>query len=137
MKKEMEIEALPDNFEEVVIFVEDQLEGTACTNKVKMQLKLAIEEIFVNIAHYAYGEETGTAKVVSELDSEQGELKVRFIDQGIPFDPLKKEDPNTNLTIEDRQVGGLGIFLVKKLMDKVEYEYSDGCNILTITKCIL
>lgn len=134
--KELVLEALTDNFKKVIEFIDEQLQDTACPPKKKMQINLAVEEIFVNIAHYAYGSETGMAKIVSELDPAGTMLTIIFIDQGIPFNPLQKEDPNTNLSPDDRQIGGLGIFLVKKLMNEVDYKYYEGCNILTIKKDI-
>ena len=134
--KELEIEALTDNLDDVMDFVDGQLEGTTCSHKKLMQVNLAVEEIFVNIANYAYGEDKGSAKIITEIDPEGALLKITFIDRGIRFDPLKKPDPDTTLEIAKRPIGGLGIFLVKKLMDEVEYKYTDGCNVLTITKDI-
>ena len=102
------------------------------------QLDLAVEELYVNIAHYAYAPGTGDVEIECEL-SEDGEnkvLRVTFMDKGTPFDPLAKKDPDITLSAEERGIGGLGIFLTKKFMDSVEYEYKDA-NILTIKKTLV
>ena len=101
-----------------------------------MQVQIAVEEIFVNLAHYAYGSEQGTATIRVEVGGDPLQVIITFIDQGVPYDPLKKEDPDISLSAEERQIGGLGIFMVKKSMDDVKYEYKDGKNILTISKKI-
>ena len=102
--------------------------------KLLMQTQLAVEEIFVNIAHYAYKDKTGEVNVLCELDKEKNLFTIIFEDTGIPFDPLKREDPDVTATAEERNIGGLGIFLTKKLMDEVSYENKDGKNILTLMK---
>ncbi|MBP3266840.1 MAG: ATP-binding protein [Ruminococcus sp.] len=132
--KELDIEAVIDNLQEVLEFVDVQLEGTGCSMKIQMQIDMAVEEIFVNIANYAYDPETGPAKVRVEVRPDGSAVSITFIDHGVPYDPLAKEDPDTTLSAEERQVGGLGIFLVKKSMDDIKYEYIDGSNILTIMK---
>ena len=93
-----------------------------------------MEEIYVNIAHYAYESEMGMATIRVEVGGEPLQVKITFIDNGTPYDPLKKADPDTTLSAEARQIGGLGIFMVKKSMDDVKYQYIDGQNILTISK---
>ncbi|MBR4416718.1 MAG: ATP-binding protein, partial [Victivallales bacterium] len=98
------------------------------------QIDVALEEVFVNIAHYAYAPETGTATV--RVKKGQGRVTVTLIDSGRPYDPLKKTDPDVTLPAEDRQIGGLGIFMVKKTMDEITYQYKNGQNILTIKKTI-
>ena len=132
--KELDIEALTDNLTEVMDFIDVQLEDAGCPMKVQMQIDLAVEEIFVNIAHYAYNPETGPATVRVEVKPDGSAVTITFIDHGIPYDPLAKEDPNLNLPLEQREIGGLGIFLVKKNMDDVSYEYVNGSNILTMKK---
>ena len=134
--KELKVDALTDNLDDVIQFVEEQLDETGCSQEKKMQLRLAIEEVFVNIASYAYGDGKGEARIVTDIDPEGTILKITFIDSGIPFDPLQKGDPDTTLAIEKRPIGGLGIFLVKKLMDDVDYRYSDGHNELIMVKDI-
>ena len=102
--------------------------------KTQMQVDVAVEEIFVNIAHYAYAPGTGAATVQAEASAETKTLTVTFIDSGVPYNPLEKPDPDVTLSAEDRQIGGLGIYMVKKSMDDMRYEYRDGRNVLTLEK---
>ena len=132
--KELDIEAVKDNITEVLGFIDEQLESTGCSPKTLMQIDLAAEEIFVNIAEYAYDPETGPATVRVEVKPDGSAVIITFIDHGVPYDPLAKEDPDVTLSAEERKVGGLGIFLVKKNMDNIKYEYVNGSNILTIIK---
>ena len=127
------IKAKLENLVDVTAFVESQLETLDLPMKTQMQIDLAVEEIFVNIANYAYSPEDGMAIIEVEL-TEDPRVIITFIDNGKPFDPLAKDDPDITKTAEDRQVGGLGIFMVKKSMDDVSYEYKDGQNILRIEK---
>ena len=132
--KKMKVEATGENLEKVMAFVDSVLEENDCSPKSQMQIDLAVEEIYVNIANYAYGDGTGTAEI--SVSVEAGELIIVFKDSGTPYNPLEKEDPDTSLSAEERQIGGLGIFLVKKNMDDVAYEYKNGQNILIIKKKI-
>lgn len=132
--KELELEAKVENLSEVVRFVDAQLEAADCPMKIQMQIDIAVEEIFVNIANYAYAPEIGTATVRVEVMGDPPSVDITFIDKGIPYDPLAKADPDVTLSAEERQIGGLGIFMVKKSMDDVKYAYLDGHNILTIKK---
>ena len=132
--KELDIEAVVDNLPDVLAFVDEQLENTDCSMKIQMQIDMAVEEIFVNIAQYAYDPETGPATLRVEVKPDGSAVIITFIDHGVPYDPLAKADPDTTLSADERQVGGLGIFLVKKSMDDIKYEYIDGSNILTIIK---
>ena len=132
--KELDIKALTENLDTVLAFVDEQLEAADCPMKIQMQIDLAVEEIFVNIAHYAYKPETGPATVRVEVKPDASAVMITFIDHGVPYDPLAKEDPDITLSSEDRTIGGLGIFLVKKNMDDVKYEYVKGSNILTLVK---
>lgn len=131
---ELQIDAKVANLDEVIAFLDKIMEEHEIPMKASMQLDIAVEEIFVNIAHYGYPEGEGTAKITVELPEDSSSIVIRFIDQGTPYDPLKKPDPDITLAAEDRPIGGLGIFMVKKSMDNMEYEYKDGCNVLTITK---
>lgn len=131
--KELEIEATVDNLGKVIDFVNEQLEQVGCSMKAQMQIDIAVEEIYVNIAHYAY-HPTGPATIRVELEQEPLSVILTFIDHGVPYDPLAKEDPDLTLSAEERPIGGLGIFMVKKSMDHVAYEYKDGKNILTLKK---
>ena len=133
-KGELRVEALKDKLPLVLGFLEEQLEQTDCSMKTKMQLDLAVEEIFVNIASYAYGSDSGTAVIRVALSENPDTIIVTFLDEGTPFDPLKQEDPDIKKSSDDRQVGGLGVYLVKNLVDGMEYEYKDGKNTLTVTK---
>ena len=132
--KELTIEATTGNIETVTDFVNEQLETLDCSMKVQMQVDIAIDELFSNIAHYAYNPETGSATVQVEVTENPLAVVITFIDHGKPYDPLAKEDPDTKLSAEERQIGGLGIYMVKKTMDDVSYEYKDGRNILKIKK---
>ena len=134
--KELTIEARVENLNEVLAFVDGQLEEMDCPMKTQLQIDVAVEEIFVNIANYAYDPNVGSATISMELEPETGMVAITFADTGIPYDPLKKEDPDVSLPVEERKIGGLGIFMVKKSMDDMLYKYRDGQNILTIKKCI-
>ena len=130
--KEITVKAETGLLDEVTDFVNAELEALGCPMKTLMQIDLAVEEIFVNIASYAYGPDGGDA--VIRIGAEDGEVCVIFEDRGIPFDPTAREDPDRSLSAEERKIGGLGIFLTKRIMDEVIYEYRDGKNILTIRK---
>ncbi|WP_303790978.1 ATP-binding protein [Ruminococcus flavefaciens] len=132
--KELELEAKVENLPEVLSFIDEVLEGADCSMKIQMQIDIAVEEIFVNIANYAYSPEIGTATVRIEVMADPPAVDITFIDGGVPYDPLAKADPDVTLSAEERQIGGLGIFMVKKSMDDVKYEYLDGHNILTLKK---
>ena len=132
--KELTIAATVENIEAVTDFVNEQLEALECPVKARMQINIAIDELFGNIAQYAYHPKTGDATVRVEVIQEPLSVVITFIDQGVPFDPLKNEDPDTGLSAEERDVGGLGIFMVKKSMDEISYAYKDGKNILSIRK---
>lgn len=134
--KELNIEAILENIPVVTDFVDEQLERLACPMKAQMQIDIAIDELFSNIARYAYNPETGPATVRVEVSENPLAVLITFIDKGIPYDPLQQADPNTKLSAEERELGGLGIYMVKKTMDEVTYEYKDGQNILTIRKNI-
>ena len=125
-------EALPD----ILGFVEETLEGYGCSMKIQMSLCVAIEEVFVNIAHYAYGGGEGPVTLGIGFDASDSTITFRMTDKGIPFNPLQKPDPDITLSAEDRDIGGLGIYITKKTMDCVTYDYENGENILTMIKKI-
>lgn len=132
---ELNIEAKVENLPQVLAFVDELLEQHDCSMRTQMQVDVAVEELFVNIAHYAYQPNTGSALIRAEiLEGDPPTLSVTFIDRGMPYDPLAKEDPDVTLAAEDRQIGGLGIYMVKKSMDDMRYRFEDGQNILTIEK---
>ena len=134
--KELTIEAKTSNIEAVTDFVNEQLEALGCPMKAQMQIDIAIDELFSNIAHYANNPEIGQATVRVEVIEDPLAVTITFIDNGVPYDPLAKEDPDTTLSAEERKIGGLGIYMVKKSMDDITYEYKDGHNILKIKKHI-
>ena len=101
-----------------------------------MIMLVAVEEIFVNIAHYAYGGNPGEAVIGLDVIPNPKSCRIVFRDRGVPYNPLEKTDPDITLSAEEREIGGLGIYMVKQSMDKVEYRYEDGYNILTIEKNI-
>lgn len=123
-----------DKLDDVITFVDTSLEGHEYSDKTLMEIEIAVEEIFVNIASYAYPPGTGVVSVETDISSKPETLIARFIDNGIKYDPLEKEDPDTGLSVEDTPIGGLGIFITKESMDDVIYEYKDNKNILTIRK---
>jgi len=123
-----------DTLPEVSEFLEEKLDEFGCPMKVAMQLQIAVEEIFVNIAHYAYPENDGDAEIDIVFNEEEKMVSIEFSDKGIEFNPLEKPDPDITLSAEDRKIGGLGIYMVKKSMTEVLYENKDGKNILTILK---
>ena len=125
-------EVLPD----ILGFVEETLEGYGCPMKIQMSVCVAIEEVFVNVAHYAYGGDEGYVTLGIGFDASDSTVTFRMADKGIPFDPLKKPDPDITLSAEEREIGGLGIFITKKTMDSVTYAYENGENILTMIKKI-
>lgn len=134
--KRLTVNAQTSELDQVLAFADTILEEAGCSAKAQMQINIAIEEIFVNIAHYAYPSGNGKAWIEIETDEAQKNVRITFEDQGIPYDPLKNEDPDITLSAEDRPIGGLGIYMVKKSMDEVSYEYSNGKNRLTIKKNI-
>jgi len=134
--KQLEIAAVVDNLPDVLAFVDEELEGADCPMKVQLQIDIAVEEIFVNIAHYAYTPDIGNATVRISIEGSQPAAVITFLDRGMPYDPLAREDPDVTLSAEKRKIGGLGIYMVKKSMDNVSYEYTDGFNMLTLTKIL-
>ena len=126
------IEALSD----VLGFVDETLENYECSMKIQTAICVAIEEVFVNVAHYAYGDGEGDMTLGISFEKESRNITFRMADKGTPFDPLKKPDPDITLSAEDREIGGLGIFITKKTMDTVTYAYENGENILTMIKKI-
>ncbi len=124
-----------NSLNDVLSFITSELEANDCPAKVQMQIEISIEEIFVNIAHYAYPPKEGDAVVGFEL-TDDGIISITFTDRGVPYDPLKKPDPDITVPASERKIGGLGIYMTKQSMDKLWYEYRDGQNILTMQKNI-
>jgi anti-sigma regulatory factor (Ser/Thr protein kinase) len=134
--REITIEAKIENLDEVLGFVDGQLEELECPMKAQMQIDVAVEEIFVNIASYAYAPGVGDAVVRFESSQDPASVTITFIDSGVPYDPVQKDDPDVTLSAEERGIGGLGIYMAKKAMDDMKYVYRDGQNILSISKSI-
>jgi anti-sigma regulatory factor (Ser/Thr protein kinase) len=125
-------EALSD----VLGFVDQTLESYECPMKIQTAVCVAIEEVFVNVAHYAYKDGDGDMTLDISFNTQSREITFRMTDKGTPFDPLKKPDPDITLSAEEREIGGLGIFIAKKTMDNITYAYENGENVLTMTKKI-
>ena len=121
---------------DVLSFVEAQLEQHECPMKIQTAICVAIEEVFVNVAHYAYGDGEGDVTFTIDFDKETRNVTFQMADKGVAFDPLNKPDPDITLSAEEREIGGLGIFITKKTMDTVTYAYENGENILTMVKKI-
>ena len=132
--KELTVKAKIENLAAVLSFIDERLEALGCGTRQQTQIDIAAEELFVNIANYAYSPDSGWATVRVEVDDDPLTVKITFIDRGVPYDPLAKADPDVTRSAEERKIGGLGIFMVKKSMDDVHYEYKDGENRLTIHK---
>ena len=132
--KEFKVGANVQNLSQVLSFIDSVLEENGCPMRTKMQIDVAVEEIYVNIASYAYGDAEGEAIIRAGVTDAPKSVEITFIDSGTPYDPLKKEDPDVTLSADKRPIGGLGIFMVKKSMDDMIYEYKDGQNCLTIKK---
>lgn len=134
--KEITVDATIDNVQTITDFVDERLEEMNCPVKAQMQIDIVIDELCSNVARYAYADRTG--KVTVSVDTVDKPMKVwlTFTDEGVPYNPLAKEDPDITLSAEERKLGGLGIYMVKKMMDEFHYEYKDGKNIVTVCKVI-
>ena len=99
------------------------------------KIRLSIEEVIENMVQYSY--ENGSGFLEVSTKQEDGVLYINFTDAGTPFNPLDKPDPDISLSAEDRPIGGLGIFISKQMMDKIEYKFKDGCNVLTMSKRVI
>ena len=134
--KEKVFSARKDALSEVMAFTEECLESFDCPMKSSMAICVAVEEIFVNIASYAYGKGTGEASLSFSFDEAERLMTLEVKDEGVPFNPLERDEPDITLSAADREIGGLGIFITKKTMDTVAYRFENGKNILTMTKKI-
>ena len=131
------MEAIKENIPRITDLVNTELERLGCSVKAQMAIDIALDEILANISRYAYAPGTGMVEVCVDHDPQNQTAVIIFRDSGIPFDPLQKEEPDTSLSAKERDIGGLGIFLVRKTMDAMEYRREDGFNILTIRKKIM
>jgi len=132
--KELSVEADRKNLLKVQAFIDEELEKAGCPMLTQTTIDVAVEEIFVNIASYAYSQESGTAVIQLTMYEDPPAVEIIFIDEGQPYDPLAKPDPDTTLSVRERKKGGLGIYMVKQRMDQMSYEYRDGKNVLTLRK---
>ena len=132
--KKIRVAATKENLETVTAFLDEILDEKDCPLKIRLQIDLALEEMYINIANYAYTPKTGEMELRVEFDEAERELTLVLIDSGIPYDPLAKKDPDVTPSAEKRKIGGLGIYLVKKTMDSMTYERRDGRNIVTMKK---
>lgn len=135
-EKKLTVEASLVNLDLVLAFVEKELEAASCPAKIQGQICVALEELYVNIANYAYEGQTGECIICLCISTDGNGKRLELIlkDKGKPFNPLDKADPDISLSAEDRPIGGLGIFMVKKIMDEVSYSYQEGFNCLTLVK---
>ena len=132
--KKIRVAATKENLETVTAFLDEILDEKDCPLKVRLQIDLALEEMYINIANYAYTPKIGEMELRVAFDEAGRELTLVLIDSGIPYDPLAKKDPDVTLSADKRKIGGLGIYLVKKTMDSMMYERRDGRNIVTMKK---
>lgn len=132
--KELTVEANRDNLLQVQSFIDEELEAADCPMATQIAIDIAVEELFVNIASYAYDGKSGPATVQVSVYEDPASAEITFIDCGKKYDPLAKPDPDVTLAAKDRTKGGLGIFMVKNSMDDMKYEYKDGKNVLTLIK---
>lgn len=132
--KELVVTAKKENLEKIIPQIQYELEQNHCPYEERLKIEIAIEEIYMNIVHYAYPFFEGKVTVQYEIQQEEKKIMVRFLDQGIPYNPLKRQDPEIQLDSSHRKIGGLGVYIVKKSMDHVSYLYKDHTNILTIEK---
>lgn len=135
IKKEITVPAKLNSLTDVAEFIENTLEEAGCPAGMVMTMSVATDEIFSNIARYAY-KNGGDATVALEISDKSGTISLTFSDAGVPFDPLAAPEPDVTLSAEERKIGGLGIFMVKKMTDNMTYEYKDGKNVLQITKSL-
>ena len=130
----LNIIARDENLNLVLDFIESELNMIKCSSKIKIQILIAVEEIFINIAHYAYHPDVGETTISCEILQNPVRVMIQFSDCGKQYNPLLKHDPDISKSAEQREIGGLGIYIAKKSMDNVDYKYENGKNILTIDK---
>lgn len=130
----LRIPARLEGMDVILAFVSLLLDTNGCSPKARTQLRMAVEELYVNVTLYAYPSGDGWAEIRGSVTD--GAAEFRLIDGGKPFNPLAKPDPDILLSGEEREIGGLGIFMVKTMVDELDYEYRDGCNRLTLRKLL-
>lgn len=129
------IDAKRDNLDRVLEFINNELLKFECEEMLLTKIDIAVEEIFVNISSYAY-ENQGEVEISCNVFEDNFMVEIELKDSGKPYNPLNRDNPDINLTIDEREIGGLGIFMTKKLMDDVKYKYENGKNVLSIYKKI-
>jgi anti-sigma regulatory factor (Ser/Thr protein kinase) len=134
--KRITLEATVENIIVVTDFINKELDYLKCNEKSKLEIDIAIDELFGNIANYAYKDKVGKAEVLFETVDDNTAVEITFIDNGIPYNPLERENPDISLSAEERTIGGLGIYIVRQSMDDISYEFKEDSNILTIKKKI-
>lgn len=134
--KEITLEATVENISVVTDFINEELNKVNCSEKIKSEIDIVVDELFGNIANYAYGDTLGKAIVQIEITDNPMKASITFIDNGIKYNPLENNTPDITLSAQDREIGGLGVYIVKKLMNDIIYEYVDNRNILKIVKNI-
>ncbi len=134
--KKITVNATLDNLPEVTDLVEEMLKKSGCPGRIASKIMVCVEELFVNITNYAYNPSVGECTVDMETKtlSNGGAIKLVMRDSGTPFNPFEREEPDITLSADERSIGGLGIFMVKKIMDSVQYEYTNNENIVTLEK---
>ena len=130
------MEASAENIQRITDFIDAELDRMGCSLKARTQIDIATDEIIANIASYAYSPGRGEVEVEIDFDAQNRTAVISFLDSGVDFNPLTKKNPDVTLPAEERKIGGLGIFLVRKTMDAMEYRREKGQNILTIRKRI-
>lgn len=134
--KRLRLPAVLDNLEVMIEFIIKDLKEIVSDKKLINQIRLSCEEVLVNVISYAYPDAVGDVEIMCEIPTDGGELFVQFVDEGIAYNPLLNQDPDLDEPIENRDIGGLGVYLYKTIMDKVTYERKDEKNILTFIKKI-
>lgn len=132
--KEITVDAVMEELTKVTAFVDQKLKEAGCSVRTQTQVDIAVDEIFSNIVRYAYGTGGGKAAVCVDAETEPRTITLTFTDRGVPYNPLEQEEPDISLSAEEREPGGLGIFMVKNLMDEVGYRYENGHNVLCLKK---
>ncbi|MCQ2407519.1 MAG: ATP-binding protein [Oscillospiraceae bacterium] len=130
------LDATVQHLSDVQAFLDEILEAAGCPMAKLLQIQVAAEEIFINVASYAYAPDSGSVTVSAEISGDPAVFTLVFTDSGIPFNPLAQSDPDISLPVAERSIGGLGILLAKKNTNEMLYEYTDGQNILTMKKYI-
>lgn len=130
----MEIPAIIENLDKGLDFIIEGIEKAKLDKKAIYQIKLACEEVIVNVINYAYPNSQGDIVLSYEIDEDNKEIIIVISDFGMPYNPLLNEDPDINLPMEEREIGGLGVYMVRNIMDRVEYAWEAEQNVLTMRK---